>query len=220
MNFGSIFKTLFSEDGRPRQAAQQNANPDPSGMTPEELAKRQEEQRLALNGAMTSELARSFFAASQDGVTDGSNLMGMGRAYSEQYIPKAKEEKPTSALESILGVDPSQLPQKTAPQMVQPPSAPAMNITQPTGTKPGNYQPAQLSFNPGVPSMLANMGLVAPQPLPAFMVTPATGTKAKNYKPATMTVNAPQPVGPEAMAQVMAAMRNGGATPFAPYGQG
>lgn len=220
MNFGSIFKTLFNEDGRPRQAAQQNANPDPSGMTPEELAKRQEEQRLALNGAMTSELARSFFAASQDGVTDGSNLMGLGRAYSEQYTPKATEEKPTSALESILGVDPSRLPQKTAPQIVQPPSAPAMDITQPTGAKPGNYRPAQLSFTPGVPSMLANMGLVAPQPLPAFMVTPATGTKAKNYKPATMTVNAPRPVGPEAMAQVMAAMRNGGATPFAPYGQG
>jgi hypothetical protein len=212
MNLGSIFKTMFGSDGRPRQ---QNAD-----MTPEEKAK--EAQRQELNGAMSAELARSFFEASQNGVTDGSNLAGMGRAYSEQFIPKA-EAKPASAVQSLLGVDPSQLPQKTAPnapQMVQPPSAPAMNITPATGAKPGNYTPAQLSFTPGVPSMLANMGLVAPQPLPAFMVTQPTGTKSKNYKPATMTVNAPRPVGPQAMAQIMAAMNNGGATPFAPYGQG
>jgi hypothetical protein len=213
MNFGSILKTMFGSDGRPRQ---QNAD----NMTPDEKAK--EAQRQELNGAMSAEMARSFFEASQNGVTDGSNLVGMGKAYSEQFIPKA-EAKPASAVQSLLGIDPSQLPQKTtpnAPQMVQPPSAPAMNITQPTGAKPGNYTPTQLSFNPGVPSMLANMGLVAPQPLPAFMVTQPTGTKSKNYKPATMTVNAPRPVGPQAMAQVMAAMNNGGVTPFAPYGQG
>jgi hypothetical protein len=213
MNLGSIFKTMFGSDGRPRQ---QNAD----NMTPEEKAK--EAQRQELNGAMGAELARSFFEASQNGVTDGSNLVGMGKAYSEQFIPK-EEAKPASAVQSLLGIDPSQLPQKAAPnapQMVQPPSAPAMNITPASGTKPGNYRPAQLSFTPGVPSMLANMGLVAPQPLPAFMVTQPTGTKSKNYKPATMTVNAPRPVGPQAMAQIMAAMNNGGATPFAPYGQG
>lgn len=213
MSFGSLFKSMFGNDGRPRQ---QNAG----NMTPEEKAK--EAQRQEMNGAMGAELARSFFEASQSGVTDGSNLTDLGRAYSEQFTPKP-EAKPTSAVESLLGVDPSQLPQKTAPNappIVQPPPAAAMNITQPTGAKPGNYRPTQLSFNPGVPSMLANMGLVAPQSLPTFMVTQPTGTKSKNYKPATMTMNAPRPVGPEAMAQIMAAMRNGGATPFAPYGQG
>lgn len=214
MSLGAFFKAAFGNDGRPRQ---QNTG----DMTPEEKAK--EAQRQEMNGAMGAELARSFFQASQSGVTDGSNLMDLGRAYSEQYIPKP-EAKPTSAVESLLGINPSQLPQKAspgvAPQMVQPPSAPAMNITQPVGAKPGNYQPAQLSFNPGAPSLLAKMGLVAPQPLPAFMVTQPTDTKSKNYKPATMTVNAPQPVGPQAMAQIMAAMSNGGVTPFAPYGQG
>lgn len=214
MSFGTLLKSMFESDGRPRQ---QNAG----NMTPEEKTK--EAQRQEMNGAMGAELARSFFKASQSGVTDGSNLTDLGRAYSEQFIPKP-QAKPTSAVESLLGVDPSQLPQKAAPgvapQMIQPPPAPAMNITQPTGTKPGSYQPAQLSFNPGAPSMLANMGLVAPQALPAFTVTQPTGTKPGNYKPTTMTMNAPQPVGPQAMAQIMEAMRlNGGATPFAPYGQ-
>lgn len=185
MNFGSIFKTLFNEDGRPKQ------DQGSTGST--------EDRNAAV--------AQAWFKAAQSGaLADGST--GIAELFSSMTPAAAPQTQQAPA-----GVSP------TTMQMIQPQSAPAINITQPTGAKPQNYKPSQISFVPGAPSMLANLGLAAPQQSP-FQITPATGTKSKNYRPAQMTVNAPQPVGPEAMAQIMAAMRGGGTTPFAPYGQG
>lgn len=185
MNFGSIFKTLFNEDGRPKQGAGEGSPAD-----------------------RDAAVARAYFNAAQSGGLENGST-SIAELFSSMTPAPAPQTQQAPA-----GVSP------TTMRMIQPAAAPAINITQPTGAKPKNYTPTQISFNPGVPSMLANMGLAAPQQLPTFQMTPATGTKTKNYKPATMTVNAPRPVGPEAMAQVMAAMSGGGATPFAPYGQG
>lgn len=207
MSFGSIFKTMFGPDGMPQQGA------DPSTMTPEQKAKYQEEQRQAANAGMYDSLARSFFESAQGGNMDGSNLVDMAKAFSQGYSPQQAQEqqKPKSALESVLGVDASQLPQKAAPQQT------AFNVTPASGGKVGNYRPTQLSFTAPQPAIGAALGL--PQQNPGFVVTPATGEKAGNYKPIQMAVNAPQAAGPQALAQVLA-MMNGGATPFAPYGQG
>lgn len=185
MNFGSIFKTLFNEDGRPKQGAGEGSPAD-----------------------RDAAVARAYFNAAQSGGLENGSA-SIAELFSSMTPAPAPQTQQAPA-----GVSP------TTMQMIQPAAAPQINITQPTGAKPKNYTPTQISFNPGVPSMLANMGLAAPQQLPTFQMTPATGTKAKNYKPAQMVVNAPRPVGPEAMAQIMAAMSGGGATPFAPYGQG
>jgi hypothetical protein len=193
MSFGSILKTMFGPDGMPR-----------------------EEAKSGLNDSM----ARSFFESTQGGNMDGSQLMDMARAYSDalaQQQPQG-QARPASAVQTVLGIDPSQLPQKAAPdatQMIQPPAAPNINTTQATGSKVGNYKQMQMSFSPGVPSMLANLGLVPQRSLPAFMVTPASGQKTSNYRPQQMMVNAPRAVGPEALAQVLAMMR-----PRGPFGQG
>ena len=197
---------MFGPDGMPQQGA------DPRMMTPEQKAKYQEEQRQAANAGMYDSLARSFFESTQGGNTDGSNLVDMAKAYSQSYSQQQAQEqqKPKSALESVLGIDPSQLPQKAAPQQT------AFNVTPASGGKTSNYRPMQLSFTAPQPTIGAALGL--PQQNPGFVVTPATGKKVGNYKPMQMAVNAPQAAGPDVMAQIMAAMR-GGATPFAPYGQ-
>ena len=214
MSFGSILKTMFGPDGMPQQGA------DPRAMSPEERAKYDEAQRQGANSNMYDALARSFFESGQAGSMDGSNVMDMAKAYSQAYSSMADgaQTKPQSAVQSLLGVDPSQLPQKTAPVAPAPPPQTAFNVTPASGGKVGNYRPTQLSFTAPQPSVLAAMGL--PQQNAGFEITPASGTKAKNYRPMQMAVNAPQPAGPDVMAQIMAAMNSGGITPFAPYGQG
>lgn len=204
---------MFGPDGMPQQGA------DPNMMTPEQKAKYQEEQRQAANAGMYDSLARSFFESAQGGNMDGSNLVNMAKAYTEGLSPQQAQgqQKPVSALESVLGIDPSQLPQKAAPVSPAAPSQTAFNVTPASGSKGSNYRPTQLSFSAPQPSVLAAMGL--PQQNAGFTITPASGTKPKNYRPMQMAVNAPQPAGPDVMAQIMAAMSGGGVTPFAPYGQ-
>lgn len=92
------------------------------------------------------------------------------------------------------------------------------NVQAATGTKPKNYTPTSVTMS-GLPS--ASVFAFNPDALPqqAFTVIPASGTKAKNYKPAQVIMNAPSLAGPDAMQQMLALMR-GGATPFAPFGQG
>lgn len=92
------------------------------------------------------------------------------------------------------------------------------DVRQATGTKPKNYTPASVTMSglPAASVFAFNPGALPQQP---FTVIPASGTKAKNYKPAQVIMNAPSLAGPSAMQQMLALMQ-GGATPFAPYGQG
>lgn len=92
------------------------------------------------------------------------------------------------------------------------------NVQAATGAKPKNYTPTSVSMS-GMPP--ASVFAFNPGALPQqqFTVIPASGTKAKNYKPAQVVMNAPSLAGPGAMQQMLALMQ-GGATPFAPYGQG
>lgn len=146
-------------------------------------------------------VAKAWFDAAQSGaLNDGST--GIARMYSEMTPVAA----PAQAAPAPGGASPSTM------QLLQPQAAPVINITPPSGSKPKNYQPAQISFLPQGPSALANLGLLPAQTSP-FQLTMPSGTKPKNYTPATMTVRPPAPVGADAMMQVLAAMQ-----PVSPFG--
>lgn len=102
--------------------------------------------------------------------------------------------------------------------MIAPQQQAQFDVQAATGTKPKNYTPTSVTMS-GVPS--ASVFAFNPGALPqqAFTVIPASGTKPKNYKPGQVIMNAPSLAGPSAMQQMLALMQ-GGATPFAPYGQG
>lgn len=102
--------------------------------------------------------------------------------------------------------------------MIAPAQQAQFNVQAATGTKPKNYTPASVTMSglPAASVFAFNPGALPQQP---FTVIPASGTKAKNYKPAQVIMNAPSLAGPSAMQQMLALMQ-GGATPFAPYGQG
>lgn len=105
--------------------------------------------------------------------------------------------------------------------MIRPPQQAQFDVRAAQGTKPKNYIPTAISMS-GIP-VASVFGLQGASAVPqnVFTVTPASGTKPKNYKPAQIAMNAPQMAGPAAMQQMLAMMGNrGGATPFAPFGQG
>lgn len=150
-------------------------------------------------------LARSFYEANQGGATDGSNLMDMARLWQNSQSAAAAPAAPAPAT-GQQGVSPSTM------QLIAPPQAGNFNIIDAQGAKAKNYRPMAMTMDVPGPSALANLGLL-PQRAPAFVITPAQGSKAKNYKPAQMVMNAPSAVGPDAMMQVLAAMR-----PQSPFG--
>lgn len=103
--------------------------------------------------------------------------------------------------------------------LIAPPKQQAQfDVQAATGTKPKNYTPTSVTMS-GMPA--ASVFAFNPGALPqqAFTVIPASGTKPKDYKPGQVIMNAPSLAGPSAMQQMLALMQ-GGATPFAPYGQG
>jgi len=148
-------------------------------------------------------VAKAWFDAAQSGALENGST-GIAKLYSE-LSPMTAPAQATPAA-APAGVAPSTM------QLLQPPSASPIAITPPSGTKPGNYTPAQISFMPQGPSALVNLGLLPAQTSP-FQITLPKGTKPKNYQPATMTVRPPTPVGADAMMQVLAAMQ-----PVSPFG--
>lgn len=154
--------------------------------------------------AMADALARSFHEANQGGATDGSGMTDMARLWDSSRAQAAPA--PAQPAAGQQGVSPSTM------QLIAPPQAGNFNIIDAQGSKAKNYRPMAMTMDAPGPSALANLGLL-PQRAPAFVITQAQGSKAKNYKPTQMVMNAPSAVGPDAMMQVLAAMR-----PQSPFG--
>jgi hypothetical protein len=177
MNFGSIFKKLFAENADQSKTQGQSVAPDSGGV-----------------------LARQFFEANQGGATDGSGMADLARLWDSTRAQPMPAPAPAPA-PAPQGVSPSTM------QLIGPPQAGSINITPPTGTKPKNYVPAQVSMTAPMPTALARLGL-GPAQISPFQLTLPQGTKPKNYRPASMTMTPPSAVGPEGLMQVLAMMRS------------
>lgn len=165
MNFGSIFKTLFSDS-----KGQANVSDTDSGGV----------------------LARQFFDANQGGATDGSGMTDLARLWDSTRAQPAPAPAPAPT-PAPQGVSPSTMqligpPQAgniniTAPTgtkmknyvparmsmsvpaptalarlgLVQPQASP-FQVTLPTGTKDKNYRPASMTMTP--PSAVGPQGLM------------------------------------------------------------